>query len=177
MPFSLNRFSSIVSCMNHDAKAVANAFIKLAKQERTRLTNLQLQKLVYIAHGYSLALLSQPLFRDKVFAWQFGPVVPPLYEELKQYGSGEVKRPLFTETPPIEEESPGWKVIRGVWNSYGKFSGPQLSALTHKPNTPWDETRGSAGNQKVEIPNQKIAQYYRELLNAGRLKQQTTVEA
>jgi uncharacterized phage-associated protein len=162
--------------MDHDAKAVANAFLKLAKRERVPLTNMQLQKLVYIAHGYCLALLRQPLFRDQVFAWQFGPVVPALYDELKQYGSGQVKKPLYTETPPIEEESPGWKVIRGVWNSYGKYSGPQLSALTHKPNTPWDETRGS-GNQKIEIPNPTIARYYRDLLNAGRLKQQAVTEA
>jgi uncharacterized phage-associated protein len=161
--------------MDHDAKAVANAFIKLAKRDRVALTNMQLQKLVYIAHGYSLALLGEPLFRDKVYAWQFGPVVPSLYDELKQYGAGQVKKPLYTETPKIEEEGPDWKVIRGVWNSYGKYTGPQLSALTHKPNTPWDETRGS-GSFKVEIPNRTIARYYRELLNAGRLKQQNTVE-
>lgn len=159
--------------MNHDAKAVANAFITLARQERTRLTNMQLQKLVYIAHGYSLAVLDEPLFRDKVFAWPYGPVVPALYDELKEYGAGEVKKPLFTETPPIQKESPGWKVIRGVWNSYGKFSGPELSAMTHKPNTPWDETRNKGA--LAEIPEDLIKCYYRELLNVPRRLPETAI--
>lgn len=157
------KVGSIVRGVNHDAKAVANAFYKLARKEGKRLTNMQLQKLVYIAHGFSLGLLGEPLFTDGVYAWEFGPVIPPLYEELKQYGAGEVKARLHTRTPPIQEDSPEMKVVRAVWNGYGKFSGPQLSSMTHIVDSPWHQTWKK--NKYGIINDDTIQEYYRKLLN------------
>ncbi len=60
---------------NHDARAVANEFIKLAKKHGKKpLTHMQLQKLVYIAHGWSFALGEEeaPLIADTVEAWDWG---------------------------------------------------------------------------------------------------------
>lgn len=164
--YSQVQFGSIVEGMDHDAKAVANAFLRLAKSEA--LTNLQIQKLVYIAHGYNLAVLDEPLFRDRVYAWQFGPVIPALYDALKQYGSGEVKRRLLAETPRISEDSAEWKVIRSVWNSYSRFTGSALSSMTHKPGTPWHQI-WKPGTRR-EIPNDVIKDYYRHFLDAGFLQ-------
>ncbi len=55
------------------------------------------------------------------------------------------------------------KVIRAVWNSYGDYSGIELSAMTHKEGTPWYQMyeRG----KRNEIPNKTIQDYYRQLLN------------
>ena len=47
---------------NHRPEAVANRFLELAGDEG--LTQLQIQKLVYIAHGWTLALYDQPLTRE-----------------------------------------------------------------------------------------------------------------
>ena len=91
--------------MNHDSKAVANVFYKLARKDGGWLTNMQMQKLVYIAHGYHLGLLGDPLFRETVYAWQFGPVIPPLYDALKVCGADRVKKRLETSTRPIENDS------------------------------------------------------------------------
>ncbi len=154
--------------MAHDAKAVANAFYKLAGSKK--LTNMQLQKLVYIAHGFNLAVNGEPLFNDGVYAWQFGPVIPPLYEALKQYGAGEVTARLETRTPPIEDYTPEMRIIRAVWNAYGKYSGRQLSSMTHTVDSPWYQTwkRDKYGR----IDDEVIQEYYRRLLNVpGRVSE------
>src|SRR5687768_4006741 len=74
----------------HDARNVANEFLRQAKERGTKLTNMELQKLVYIAHGYSLAILDRPLIKQYVEAWRYGPVIPDLYHALRQYRSGDV---------------------------------------------------------------------------------------
>jgi uncharacterized phage-associated protein len=156
--------------MDHDSKAVANVFISLSKGDRDRkyLTNMQIQKLVYIAHGFNLAALGEPLFRDRVYAWQFGPVIPSLYDALKEYGSGEVKHALSAYTPQIKTNSREWKVIKSVWDGYGQFSGPKLSSMTHKPGTPWADV-WMPGTHK-EIPNDTIRHYYPQFIDAGLLQ-------
>lgn len=151
--------------MNHDSKAVANVFYKLARKDGGWLTNMQMQKLVYIAHGYHLGLLGDPLFRETVYAWQFGPVIPPLYDALKVYGADRVKKRLETSTRPIEIDSSEWKVVEVVWAGYGGFTGPELSAMTHKDGSPWQQVWQPG--KKLPIPNETIEVYYRELIHAS----------
>jgi uncharacterized phage-associated protein len=49
-----------------------------------------------------------------------------------------------------------------VWKVYGKYTGIQLSTLTHQRGTPWEITRRLAGVSGV-ISNDLIEQHYRTL--------------
>jgi uncharacterized phage-associated protein len=144
----------------YSAEPVANAFLDLARRDGKFLTNMQLQKLVYIAHGYSLAKLRQPLFYNNIHAFEWGPVIPNLYKTLQKYRAGEVKDYILTNEPPISEDSQEMEIIREVWQDYGELSGFELSALTHRPGTPWSETWRT--NQFGVIPDELIAEYYRQ---------------
>lgn len=62
--------------MSYSAQAVANAFVKIAQESKIPVTNMKLQKMVSIAHGFSLATLNEPLTYSDVQAWQYGPVYP-----------------------------------------------------------------------------------------------------
>src|SRR5438876_10541572 len=108
------------------AVTVANRFSKLAKRDGKPLTNMQLQQLVYIAHGWSLALLGKPLIKYLIEAWQWGPVSPSLYHNLCKYRAGEIDQPIptfsTTKLSPAEES-----LIESVWSSYEPLSGPRLS--------------------------------------------------
>jgi uncharacterized phage-associated protein len=147
------------------ALAVANAFLALARRDGRRLTNMQLQKLVYIAHGWSLALLGRPLFYNGVNAWQWGPVIPSLYEALKKYGAGVVTEPIPTDEE-VDPSSQEMAIIREVWKAYGHLSAMQLSGITHQAGTPWYETWNK--ERYNLIPNALIARHYLDLLNEQR---------
>ena len=159
--------------MAYDAANVANAFIELAAQDGKSLTNMQLQKLVYIAHGFYLALTDQPLIDEDVKAWQWGPVIVSLYESLKHYGAGRVTSRLSAPRDVLDETAK--MVIQYVWKAYGRFTGFQLSGITHKENSPWHEQWESW--QYQTIPNEMIAEYYRRLLNEQRQSAQATQPA
>jgi uncharacterized phage-associated protein len=147
----------------YSAITVANKFLELAKRDRVPLTNMQLQKLVYIAHGWNLVLLDKPLFYNNVHAWEWGPVVPKLYKPLSKYKAGYVTDFLPSKGESIAPDAPELKVIEGVWKAYGKYSGLQLSAITHTEGTPWSEVWKT--NRYGIIPNELIAQHYRQLLD------------
>ena len=143
------------------AVTIANKFIERAQRDGVSLTNMQLQKLVYIAHGWALALLDQGLIYEPVEAWQWGPVIPSLYHSLSQYGSGEVTGPINVlggkNVRPLEEA-----LLESVWKGYGKMSGFKLSTITHRKDTPWSRTMKAFGLRSF-IPESYIRDHYRHL--------------
>lgn len=142
--------------------SVANAFLERAKEAGKTLTNMQVQKLVYLAHGYNLALNNGPITFDSVQAWQWGPVIPPLYNKLKQFGAGEVQGPIASDCEPIPRDSKDAEVIDAVWNAFGGFGAATLSRITHEDNSPWDQTWREM--PYGVISDDRIAAYYKEIL-------------
>jgi uncharacterized phage-associated protein len=143
--------------MPFSSKAVANEFLKLAKEENRKLSPMQVIKLVYLAHGWYLALTGKPLLNERVEAWKYGPVVPSVYHEFKRYGNGPISelaqttkivkrsgRSFTLALAPceLEGEDAGLakSIIREVWNKYKALSAVQLSNLTHAPDGPWSQT-------------------------------------
>jgi uncharacterized phage-associated protein len=126
---------------------------------------MQVQKLVYIAHGYALAILHKPLIKQNVEAWRYGPVVSDLYHALRQYGAGVVREPI-ARIPQESLSETDRALVGAVLNAYGKFSGPQLSTMTHKEGTPWRNIFNHAAYFNNEIiPDPMIEAHYTRLLN------------
>lgn len=164
--------------MAYPAKAVANEFLSLARAEGKTISPMKLLKLVFIAHGWYLAFTKQPLIQERVEAWQYGPVVPDLYHVLKRFGNDPItedasdwrlhegKVVLATPRIKISENDPysaGAKnLIARVWQSYGKYTAAQLSATTHLPGSPWDQTY-LPGVRSLIIPDNVIQTYYEGL--------------
>ena len=160
--------------MPYSALSVANRFLELAKRDGQQLTNMQLQKLVYIAHGWNLAITGRPLVYHDVQACQWGPVIPQLYHSLSRYGSGVVSAPIPTNDSPVDPNTQENAVIESVSKSYGRMSGLQLSAITHGAHTPWRKIRQeTSGSPYADIPDGLIAEHYRQL-HDGRIRRQQT---
>lgn len=126
--------------MAYDAKVVANYFLDLAERDHVFVSPLKLQKLVYLAHGWSLALRATALLKQSVEAWRYGPVIPSLYREFKEFGGSAISRKArVSEGQELDADTK--KLIEAVWERYKSLSGTQLSALTHEPGSAWDLTR------------------------------------
>ena len=56
------------------------------------LTPLHVNKLAYIAHGFTLAIYHTKLVNEDVEAWQYGPVFPQLYYALRRFKGNTIYR-------------------------------------------------------------------------------------
>jgi uncharacterized phage-associated protein len=156
---------------------IANEFIRRAAAEKRALTQMQLQKLVYIAHGWNLAINGESLTHDDPQAWDYGPVYRDLWEALRTYGRTPVTREIrngeylvgaFDEerldAPARAELSADERaIVDRVYHAYGRFHAFKLSALTHEPDTPWTEVYADGGGRFQEIAPDKIRQYFLDL--------------
>jgi uncharacterized phage-associated protein len=148
-----------------DVIAVAKYFLSLSKPGTDyAITHLKLQKLVYFAQGYFLAIKGRALFQNRLEAWVHGPVSPELYNEYRDFGSKEL--------PPVDaEEIPSdvRKVLDIVWKTYGAYEGEDLEELTHKQD-PWIQARGKLKPWQASnnvISTSSIKKYFEQELFGG----------
>lgn len=136
------------------------------------LTPMKLIKLTYISHGWSLALLDEPLLSELVEAWRYGPVVSAIYREFKSYGNRTVTSMAIAENgeiPTINDNyNPKVKALLDkIWDVYNKYDGIELSAMTHQPGTPWDTVWNKLGGKhkkSAPISNALIAEHYNDII-------------
>lgn len=160
----------------HQVEAIANEFVKRARAEGLALTNMQLQKLPYIAYGWGIALTEEELLSELPQAFPYGPVYRKLYDALKRYGAGQVtdfiyegdgaaamgfngERGEVVATTLSENET---RLLDAVWNAYKKFSAYQLSAMTHQEDSPWTITTRDKGPYHA-ITNDLIRKHFLDL--------------
>lgn len=164
----------------YSAKNVANYFLKTYGRKHG-ISPVKLQKLVYLAHGWHLALYGEPLVADEnAEAWQYGPVFPSLYHEFSEFGRGPITRLAddyeiadpqtgkvkLVVTPDIpKRDTQVRRLLDKIWEVYGTYAPWQLSAMTHKPDSPWDKTRKQSGNKNnADIDAEIIAAHYKNLI-------------
>lgn len=145
----------------YDARAIASYL--LGKASPHGLDALQVMKLTYIVHGFTLAVLGKPLLEDDVEAWKFGPVIRSVYSVLPsgRWPFLTLLQPVFI--PEIEQRDKG--VVDAVFEKYGQLSGLYLSTLTHRTGSPWHRTWTAYGKNAV-IPKDLIQQHYAGILDA-----------
>lgn len=153
--------------MAYSVFAVANAFIELSLRENIPITNMKLQKLVYIAQGFSFALLNKPLFTNEIRALKWGPVIMALYDAVKHFGNRPINEKIATLDPADEieidsKQSEESVLINFVWQKYKRYSAAQLSSITHQEGTPWSLIWKDS--EYAVIPNDLIESHYREIL-------------
>jgi uncharacterized phage-associated protein len=162
--------------MPHSSLAIANEFIRRAQAAGTTLTHMQLQKLVYLAHGWNLAVNNTQLVEDGVEAWEYGTVFRRLYDALKRYGRHPVTEFIRwgDDTPfrsddgkiALAELTPQESaVVDRVWKTYGKYPAFQLSAVTHIPGGPW--AKFHSHGQNTVIPNGEIKSHFTTLASGA----------
>lgn len=142
--------------MIYDARHIANWFIERAQKDGRVLSIMSLLKLTYIAHGWHLEMRGRPLFSNTIQAWQYGPVVPEVYNAYRWQGK-DIGAPIAAFAQDIAAEDRA--LLEQIYDIYGSLEAFQLSDLTHIPGGPWDITT-KAGGYYAPIPNELIRQHY-----------------
>lgn len=132
-----------------------------AESGNAGVTPMQLIKLTYVAHGHMLGKHGVPLLDESVEAWEYGPVVPSVYHAVKEYRSGAIKA-VKGAPKSFAFTNDEIEVMRKVAEVYGRVSGVTLSSSTHKPGTPWTETRALCG-RNASISNDIIKDFYQRI--------------
>jgi uncharacterized phage-associated protein len=123
------------------------------------ITHLKLQKLVYYAQAWSLALLDRPLFDEVVEAWTHGPVVESVFQRFKDAGWENL--PRLARKTEIDQQTV--LLLRGVLATYGEHTARFLEDLTHRE-APWQSAReglSPTSRSRRVIPASVMKSYYR----------------
>lgn len=152
--------------MVHDPKAAANEFINLGIRNKHPLTHIEVQKLTYFAHAWMLAIHGSPLTQGTWQAWQYGPVMPEVYRDLRGYQGRPIIAPI--PTAPIETFTDEERSIIDFVYSYRSLGPFQLVGIAHSPGGPWDRVRRANGNSSGPISDEMIQEYFTGLLRNER---------
>jgi uncharacterized phage-associated protein len=166
----------------YSAAAIANWFLDRAERGRVSIDPMKLQKLIYFAYGWYLALTNRPLITEHPEAWDYGPVIPSIYHEFKNFGRDPITRRILKfdssvgrasvkdllntklVSPKIEpNDTDTQNFLERIWEVYGSLTGVQLSNMTHATNGAWHKSREQAhGRQGFDIPDDLIKEEFVE---------------
>lgn len=150
----------------YEPTAAAKTMLVEADRLDLHLTNLKVQKLLYLAHGLMLARHQAPLLNEPFRAWKYGPVIESLYHRLKVFGPDAVSAsdPFIEPWAAMPTDAhQGKQAIADVLKQFGRKSGGQLVNLSHAPDGPWAQVY-QADTSSSEIGNDLIEHYFRQLL-------------
>ena len=148
---------------------IANELIRMAAAEGKVFDQMHLQELVYIAHGWCLAITGEPLTGDRPEALEHGPEYRRLAEALARWGIEPVTLEIEvddehsrrskmdatvhaqSELSPIERE-----VLVRIYAEYGNLQTSQLATLTRAQGTPWEQVFADGAGQRRDVPHDLI---------------------
>lgn len=138
---------------------------RAAEQENKLLTPLEINKLVYIAHGWILGAFGRPLIDNmvnQIQAWNIGPVVVHLHYLISSWHTTSLHLYDFYSLllrqknanndqllPRVEHIKPpgllafekqNTEIVKGldwVYEFYTQYNGGQLITLTTEGHSPW----------------------------------------
>ena len=144
------------------ALAAADYLIDLVDYDSgDSITNLKLQKLLYYAQGFHVAMCNgAPLFSESVLAWKHGPVVNRVYKHYRDCSWHPIdpKSEFHADAYAPEDR----ELLETVYSTYGQFSATKLESMTHEE-SPWLET---PTNKVISL--ELMRAYFSRLVQAGR---------
>ncbi|MES1942692.1 hypothetical protein PC39_01155 [Salinisphaera sp. PC39] len=124
------------------------------------LSNLQLQKILYLAHMiYMGENDGEPLVDGHFQAWDYGPVHPAIYHKAKAFGRGHVKN-VFHGAKDLPDSSREAALLKRAVDSLGKVSPSTLVSITHSSTGAWYKHYEPGCNRSI-IPDHDIYQEYK----------------
>ena len=138
---------------------VADFLLAECRERGEVLTNLKLQKLLYYAQAWHLALFDKCIFEEDMQAWVHGPVLPSQYARLREYQWRPIDEDV--EKPDLSDGLSDH--LKEIVDVFGSETAVALELMTHREN-PWFEARknlASDAHSTEVISKDTMRGYYR----------------
>lgn len=138
---------------------VENFFLSrdAARPEGPDVTPMKLQKLLFLAQGNYLGATERRLFDETVYAYDFGPVVHPVFKRYHELGDAVIV--TVRRAPALPAIRPDLtRFLDDIWTRWKSWSAGDLSDLTHRQK-PWKQ-HYRFGVKHTEIPDLALEVYF-----------------
>lgn len=123
------------------------------------ITNLKLQKMLYISHLYYLGNKGEALISEEFEAWLYGPVLPSLYHKTKEFADRPVGN-IFSNLASYNDNEE-LKFIEETYKKISNHSAWDLVLMTHLKGGAW-EKNFDENEKHTKIPNADILEEYKK---------------
>ena len=149
--------------------SVFSAAKRLCMKSGWTITNLEVQKMCYLAHMFYMGNNNGvPLVHETFQAWDLGPVQPILYHSVKHFRSVPIGPEPFSLYPDIPENHDG---IRFLDQAVTDLPRSRLVAITHWEEGAWYKNY-QVGVRGIEIPNADILEEFKKRINVAKQPKQ-----
>lgn len=133
-----------------------------------KVTNLQLQKILYLAQMIYMGRSGGERLVDTGFeAWDYGPVSPEVYHKVRMFGARSIED-VFFHARPFSDEDPRRETLEEACNVLLPMSAGKLVEITHWKDGAW-ATHYEPGVRGLRIPDDDIFAEYGKRIRAGNL--------
>lgn len=142
---------------------IADYLLHESGQRGENLTNLKLQKLLYYADAWNLALRDQELFSEEFKAWVHGPVLLSQYHRFKDYKWKPITEAI--KRPDLDANLSNH--LDEIIDVFGCETAVSLELMTHRE-LPWIAARGDIPPTEpstASISKETMKQFYRSVNN------------
>lgn len=157
--------TAVMERINNSALEISKYILCLAQSNGDTITNLKLQKLLYYAQAWFLVNNdNNKLFQDNIEAWQYGPVIPSVYNEYKKFGRLPINIDCNLENDFKNLCNNKKQYLNEFCEAFLRFSATELVGMTHLEK-PWQEAikRGIYTPIDTDI----MYNFYTDMLNNG----------
>ena len=131
---------------------------------KTEITPLALQKILYYAQGFYMAFFGKELFHEDCQAWVHGPVFSDIYNKFRPYGYDSIKFEADYDIEDILDEDRK-ELLDVIINYFGYYNGKALEKMSHIEK-PWLMARAGLGpdeNSNNIISKKSILEYFKSV--------------
>jgi uncharacterized phage-associated protein len=148
-----------------NAPSVAARVLTVAGVDGSSLTNMQLQKLVFLVQSCELSEHAAPAFHEDVQAWQHGPVVGSVYRTYKFFGDDPIEAIDHGQASSHEVPARTLDAVEKVWDLFGGMTGSELRRLTHDRG-PWP-AHYRDDRKSIVLPRHEIGEAWSSYTSVG----------
>lgn len=154
--------------MSLSPTVVCNNVLQRAFNENIPITPMKLQKLLYFIGCEYAKLTNCDMLSEDFGVWQYGPVLPTVYDEFKSFGGNPITayaKDASSNSYAVDETTaPNLRTaIERIWSNLKGYNGIVLSQITHRDKSGWS-CAYCEGRPKITKDEMKADDTYGEYL-------------